>query len=84
MTAEEAKARQDELSKHYNLGFWYGVNCKKCCGVFPILRTGGTQGMDCWYECEVCGKRTEPKSMPWIAANAWNEDRFPDQQLRLF
>lgn len=84
MTAEEAKNRQEELSKHYNLSFWYGTNCEKCCGVYPKLIVGGIQAMDCWYECEVCGKRTEPKPMPWLSEKDWNEGRFLDQQLSLF
>ena len=84
MTAEEAKARQDEIAKHYRLEYWYGTNCEKCCGVYPKFRTGGVQGMSCWYECEVCGKRTEEKSMPWIAEKAWNNGEFMEQQLSLF
>ena len=72
MTEEEAKEKQADLAKHFDLGFWYGINCEKCCGVFPKFMTGGNQGMDCWYECEVCGKRTKPTTMPWIAEKAWN------------
>lgn len=83
MTAQEAKAKQDELAKYFNLGFWYGTNCAPCCGVYPKFMT--TSGMDtmCWYECEVCGKRTEKKAMPWIARNAWNAGEFVENQIRM-
>ena len=84
MTAAEAKARQDELSKHFKLSYWYGTGCEKCCGVYPKFMTGGVQGNDCWYQCEVCGKRTEPQLMPWIAAREWNEGHFRNLQLSLF
>ena len=84
MTAAEAKANQDELAKHYNLSYWYGTKCEPCCGVYPKFKTGGIQGNDCWYECEVCGKRTDPQRMPWIAEREWNAGRFAEQQLFLF
>lgn len=84
MTREEAKARQEEIEKHYKLGFWYGVNCEKCCGVFPKIVTGIGTKDQCRYECEVCGTTTEPKDMPWQAAEAWNNNEYTMQQLRLF
>ena len=84
MTADEAKKKQNEIAQHYKLSYWYGTGCDKCCGVYPKFMTGGIQGMDCWFECEVCGKRTEAQSMPWIAEREWNAGRFLDQQLRLF
>lgn len=85
MTAEEAKRNQDEISKHYNLGHWYGTNCEKCCGVYPKLIVMGWQGRpDCWYECEVCGKRTEPKIMPYLSREDWNAGRFVENQICLF
>lgn len=84
MTREEAKKNQDRLSKHYNLSFWYGTNCKKCCGVYPKFRsTDGFESL-CWYECEVCGKRTSAESMPWIAEEAWNAGRYEEGQIKMF
>lgn len=84
MTAEQAKANQDELAKHYDLSYWYGTNCRKCCGVYPKFRT--TNGFDskCFYECEVCGARTDLFSMPWLAERAWNNGEFLETQYSLF
>ena len=31
-----------------------------------------------------CGKKTEAFTMPWLAAEAWNEGRFVTAQGRLF
>ena len=84
MTAEEAKKNQEELAKHFNLGFWYGTHCKKCCGVYPKFRTSASYDSYCWYECEVCGKRTENAPMPWVAEKAWNADEFMETQISLF
>lgn len=73
MTPEEAKAIQDKIVKDgYTLGFWYGVNCKKCHGVYPIFRN--TKGIDdqCYYECQVCGRKTGLHDMPWQAQEEWN------------
>ena len=85
MTKEEAKQNQDRIAEHFDLGFWYGTNCEKCCGVFPKLITGiGGYADQCRYECEVCGKKTEAYDMPWIAGEAWNKGQFVIAQRRLF
>ena len=87
MTGEEAKRNQEQLeAEGWNLGFWYGTHCEKCCGVFPKLITNVyVNGEDlCRYECEVCGKKTEAFTMPWLAEEAWNEGRFVTAQGRLF
>lgn len=84
MTAEEAKRNQDEIAKHYNLGWWYGTGCKKCCGVYPKFRTTEGNNCMCWYECEVCGTKTELQSMPWIAEREWNAGHFVQKQMSLF
>ena len=77
MTKEEAKAEQERIARHYNLGWWYGTECEKCCGVFPKAMTEGNgMGDKIYYECPVCGKRTPGESMPWIARDDWNEQRF--------
>ena len=83
MTAEEAKANQDRLkSLGYELGWWYGTRCKKCCGVFPKLMISGGMQDTCWYQCEVCGRRTEPQTMPWIAEKVWNKGEHLDEMLQ--
>ena len=84
MTREQAKQNQDRLAKHYNLAFWYGTNCEKCCGIYPkFMTTDGFETM-CWYECEVCGKRTEKASMPWIAEEYWNKHQYIQDQIKMF
>lgn len=84
MTREEAKAKQDELeARGWNLSWWYGTKCEKCCGVYPMFCTSDANGGGCWYECEVCGKRTHELPMPWMAAEAWNRHEFKVEQIRM-
>ena len=85
MTAEEAKQRQNSLAEHFDLSYWYGIHCDKCCGVYPKLvsHIGGYDDL-CRYECEVCGKKTGNYSMPWIAQTAWNDGKFMTTQGILF
>ena len=84
MTREEATAHQTELAKHYDLSYWYGTNCKKCCGVYPKLMHSADPSGSCWYECEVCGTKTGFCSMPWIAAEQWNADEVIPGNFSLF
>lgn len=84
MTREEAIKNQEEIAKNYELSWWYGTNCEKCCGVYPKFRTSTGLDSYCWYECEVCGKRTENASMPWIAEREWNNGNFRETQISLF
>lgn len=86
MTPEQAAKRQAEIAEKFNLGWWYGTDCEKCCGVYPKFKTTNTPEAFCYYECEVCGKRTEIYSMPWLARNAWNEHKYKKglHQLSLF
>ena len=86
MTAEEAKRNQDQLiADGWDLSFWYGTWCEKCCGVYPkfISHIGGFDDL-CRYECEVCGKTTKAFDMPWQARDAWNSGLFITTQGRLF
>lgn len=84
MTKEEAKAKQDDLAKHYDLAFWYGVRCEKCCGVYPRLETAGHWSADdVYYQCEVCGKRTKGFLMPHLAEQAWNNHEYKDETTQL-
>lgn len=84
MTREEAKAEQDRIAEHFNLGWWYGTKCKPCCGVYPKIRTSDGFDARCWYECPVCGTRTEPFSMPWLAEEAWNRGELRPGQFSMF
>lgn len=86
MTAKEAKANQDRIAKNFNLGWWYGVNCEKCCGVYPKLMVSGNCNEFCYFQCEVCGKRTKKEVMPWVAEEAWNRHEWIEEvrQLSLF
>ena len=87
MIKEEAKENQDRLSRNFDLSFWYGTWCEKCCEVYPKLDTeGDLAGGQCFYVCEVCGRRTKGYSMPWQARDAWNRHEYKDNytQLSLF
>lgn len=85
MTREEARANQDRIAKDFNLGWWYGTNCEKCCGVYPKLETEGNSSCaDVFCVCEVCGKRTKGYAMPWLAKDAWNNHEYTIQQMRWF
>lgn len=86
MTAREAKAMQDGLAaKGMKLGWWYGVKCEPCCGVFPkLMKKAGFDPNDAYYQCEVCGKRTDAYTMPWLAEAAWNRHEYQEQQMSLF
>lgn len=87
MTRQEALANQERIAKNYNLGWWYGTRCERCCGVLPKLETEGnmTDGR-CFYQCEVCGKRTKGFQMPWMAERAWNNREYLTNavQMNLF
>ncbi len=89
MTAEEAKANQDRIARQYNLCWWYGTNCKKCCGVYPKIVIGNTSNpKDVHFECEVCGRKTKEHLMPFLAEQEWNEHfdelKVPMQQISIF
>ena len=86
MTREEAKANQDRIAKDFDLSYWYGTKCEKCCDVFPKFRTFGDLGghSKCYYECEVCGKRTELFDMPWQSERAWNNHEYKQNQISWF
>lgn len=84
MTAKEAKEKQDRIAQHYNLGWWYGTDCEKCCGIFPkLMMSGATSHEQCYYQCEVCGKRSEPCLMPWIARDKWNDHEYVQEEKQL-
>lgn len=73
-TKEQVMREQERLRQHYKLSWWYGTACKKCCDVYPKLMTKETfDTKDLWYECEVCGRRTNLFTMPHLAQEAWNK-----------
>lgn len=83
MTSEEAKANQDRIAEHFELGWWYGTRCSKCCGVYPkLMHTADL--LKCFFECEVCHRRTEPATMPHIAEEEWNNGKVNGGQLDIF
>lgn len=82
MTRQEAKANQDRIAKYYDLGWWYGVRCKKCCGVYPKFMKAETMHSECYYQCEVCGKRTKHFDMPLMAEEAWNNGEYVKNEFR--
>ncbi len=85
MTADEARANQERIAETFNLGWWYGVRCEKCCGVFPRLIVPDQTTGRCYYQCEVCGRRTAECEMPWIAEKKWNDHEWTDEgQFSLF
>ena len=85
---KEEKAKQDELRKSNMLGYYYGTDCNKCCGVYPSFQTS-VKGFDSqgYYVCLVCGKESKHASMPWIARDYWNGGKYewePERQLTIY
>ena len=84
MTRAEAVAEQERIGRLYNLGWYYGTNCEKCCGVYPRFHDIGSNARDSvYYQCDVCGKRTPAFSMPYLAEEAWNRGEWLTHQTRL-
>lgn len=85
MTSDHAKARQAEIvARGMNLGWWYGTRCEKCCEVYPkLMHEGNPASQLCYYQCEVCGKRTAGQTMPWMAEKEWNEHHFLPNQISM-
>ena len=83
---EDAKRNQERIAKYYNLGWWYGTRCEKCCEAYPKLIVPDQTTGRCYYECEACGKKTKTHEMPWQAEEAWNRHEYKDDyvQLKLF
>ena len=80
------KQEQEELAQHFNLAWWYGVNCIKCCDVYPVFLTeDNNTGHCCWYQCEVCGRKSLKAVMPHIAVQSWNDNiRLSEGQISLY
>ena len=77
---------QRELAEAgFDIAWWFGVKCDKCCDLFPRLIVEDTSRALCWYECDECGRRTGRFEMPWQAQDAWNRGEFEfEGQPRLF
>ena len=87
MTREAAIANQEQIvADGYRLEWWYGTDCEKCCGVYPKFMTSYVGlGEQCYYQCEVCGKRTKGCDMSHFAADAWNRHEYLDnRQMTIF
>ena len=79
MTQREAMLEQQILElKGMDLGWWFGVRCEKCCGVYPRFMTRDTNDKyhDAYYKCDVCGKQTDYYAMPWQCEEAWNKHQY--------
>ena len=73
-STEDVKAHQDKLGK--NAGWYYGTDCKKCCGVWPKFFTDTDFSAYGYYVCLVCGKESLHEPMPWQSRDDWNADRY--------
>ena len=73
-TMEEEKEHQKKLGNC--LGFYYGIRCKKCCGVYPAFHTTGGFKDEGYYVCLVCGKESEHQPMEWQARDSWNAEQY--------
>lgn len=86
MTQREAETEQKLLEiKGFNLGWYFGTKCEKCCGVFPRLCIRDIQDKyhDTYYKCDVCGKQTEYYGMPKQAEDAWNRHEYMGAGVQL-
>jgi hypothetical protein len=81
-------SRKEELKKQKELGnmlgYYYGTDCDKCCGVYPkFFHTQGFEELG-YYVCLVCGKESKHAPMPWQAREYWNSRKYewePERQL---
>lgn len=86
MTHDDAVNKQMELKiKGFDLGWWFGTECEKCCDVYPRLVTRDVNDKyhDTAYKCDVCGKQTEWTGMPWQARDAWNNHEYQGAGVQL-
>lgn len=81
-TKAEEKAYQDSLGRF--LGWYYGTNLYKCCGVYPRLMTEQTFEQNAYYICLVCGKESDHEQMPWLAEESWQKMNKPYEQMTIF
>lgn len=77
MTQKEAILKQNTLRRlGFPLGWWYGTDCRKCCGVYPEFISDVNGHGLCAYRCPVCGKESSPAVLPWLARDAWNAGQY--------
>ena len=72
--AEVVRAKQEALGD--NVGWYYGDDCNKCCGVFPAFETETGFDSKCYFVCLVCGKESIHCEMPFLARDEWNAGHF--------
>ncbi len=73
---EEEKSEQERISRNYDLSYWYGTGCEKCCGVYPKFYTDQDFSAYGYYVCMVCGKESTHHPMTWQAKDAWNKHEY--------
>ena len=86
MTQQEAINEQRRMEiMGWNLGWYFGVHCEKCCGVYPRFQTRNTNDKyhDAYYKCDVCGKQTDYFGMPKQAEEAWNNHQYLGEGVQL-
>ena len=81
-TKTEEAAYQKELGN--SLGWYYGANLYKCCGVYPKIMTEQTFEGNCYYMCLVCGKESKHCQMPWLSERSWQDMNKPLEQMTVF
>lgn len=75
-SSKEEAAVQKKIAKTSDLGFWYGINCEKCCGVYPKFFTEtGFEALG-YYVCLVYGKESKHNPMSWQSRDAWNNHKY--------
>ena len=86
MTQQEAMQEQKRLEiSGFNLGWYFGTRCEKCCGVYPryLTRDVNDKYHSAYYKCDVCGKQTEYYGTPQQAEEAWNNHKYMGEGVQL-
>jgi len=79
MTQREAMLEQRRLElSGFDLGWYFGTDCEKCCGVYPRFCTKDVNDRyhDSYYKCDVCGKQTDLWATPSQCAEKWNNHEY--------
>ena len=70
--------------KGWNLGWYFGTDCEKCCGVYPrAMHRHTNSAQDFYYKCDVCGKKTAAFTRPFMAKDAWNNHEYQADSVQL-
>lgn len=76
---KEPEPTESQIKAAMAIAERFGINLPD---VFTKLMISGGMQDACWYQCEVCGRRTEPQTMPWIAEKVWNKGEYLDEMLQ--